>query len=80
MGRGGSGAKGRRARGHLPIAGVRRHPSTARAGAALDGACDQLDATCRECERGVYQESGLMDDLGGTLHCSECGVQVDRWI
>jgi hypothetical protein len=34
---------------------------------------------CEECNRGYYQETSLMDDLSGTLHCTKCDKRVTRY-
>jgi hypothetical protein len=35
---------------------------------------------CKSCNKGTYQETSLMDDLSGTLHCNKCGKSVDRYV
>ena len=34
---------------------------------------------CESCGKGTYEETGPMDDLRGTLHCSKCDKMVDRY-
>jgi len=35
---------------------------------------------CKSCNKGTYQETSLMDDLSGTLHCNKCGESVNRYV
>ena len=35
---------------------------------------------CKSCNKGTYQETSLMDDLSGTLHCNKCGECVNRYV
>lgn len=39
---------------------------------------DVLGETCVKCRSGVYRETSIHDDKDGTLHCSACGVMVER--
>jgi hypothetical protein len=37
-----------------------------------------VGATCRTCQTGQYRERSVMDDINGTLTCSNCLDRIDR--
>jgi len=41
---------------------------------------DNKGNTCEHCGKGTYQETSIHDDMDGVLHCTECGVRVERYI
>lgn len=47
---------------------------------SLPGKFDNKGKSCLSCKQGVYKETSIVDDWTGVLHCSVCGVQVERWI
>jgi hypothetical protein len=34
---------------------------------------------CKKCNEGYYIETSILDDIGGVLHCSKCGHQIDTY-
>jgi len=40
---------------------------------------DNTNKLCENCEIGHYEETSVMDDINGVLHCNECNNQIDRY-
>jgi len=40
---------------------------------------DRTHERCESCGLGFYEEDYIWDDWDGVLHCSNCGVEVDRY-
>ena len=40
---------------------------------------DMTGCKCTKCKKGTYQETSQMDDTDGVLHCTNCGMKVQRW-
>lgn len=34
---------------------------------------------CLVCKKGFYEESSIMDDMHGVLHCNVCHHETRRW-
>jgi len=41
---------------------------------------DMMRKKCKECGKGIYIETTLMDDLSGILHCNKCDAVTERYI
>lgn len=41
---------------------------------------DLLNSLCYICHLGFFIETSVMDDINGTLHCSNCNYKVERHI
>ena len=39
---------------------------------------DMTGCKCTKCKKGTYQETSQMDDMDGVLHCTNCGMKIDR--
>jgi len=40
---------------------------------------DMTGCKCTKCGKGTYQETSQLDDTDGVLHCTNCGMKVDRY-
>jgi hypothetical protein len=41
---------------------------------------DMKGKQCKKCKKGIYKETGPMDDMQGVLHCDKCNHMISRYI
>ena len=40
---------------------------------------DMTNEICTKCNKGEFQETSLLDDLKGVLHCTFCKTEIERY-
>jgi hypothetical protein len=40
---------------------------------------DMTGKTCWKHPKGIFQETGIQDDMHGVLHCTKGGEEIKRW-